>query len=93
MKLSIKTQIIELIYEDEYSQITGDTTKRLVEIIRAIPIISNSPTGIIDGSKIPGLGNTFTQAHGVLNHMKHGTDFQIGNNSTYVGTVEDFFGK
>jgi hypothetical protein len=49
---------MELIYEDEYSQITGDTTKRLIEIIHTIPIY-NSPTGIINGSKIPGLGNTF----------------------------------
>lgn len=64
MKLSIKTQTIELIYEDEYSKIEEDVKKRITEIIHAIPI-SNSPTGIIDGSKIPGLGKTFTQAHGI----------------------------
>lgn len=84
MKLSIKTHTIELTYEDEYSNLLEDVKKRLIEIIHAIPI-SKSPIGIIDGSKIPGLGNTFTQSHG--------TDFPIGNNSTYVGTVEDFFGK
>jgi len=81
MKLSIKTQTIELTYEDEYSNLLEDVKKRLIEIIHAIPI-SNSPTGIIDGSKIPGLGKTFTQAHG--------TDFPT-NSSKYVGTVENFF--
>ncbi len=81
MKLSIKTQTIELTYEDEYSNLLEDVKKRLIEIIHTIPIY-NSPTGIIDGSKIPGLGNTFTQAHG--------TDFPT-NNPKYVETAENFF--
>lgn len=43
MKLSIKTQTIELTYEDEYSNLLEDVKKRLIEIIHTIPI-SNSPT-------------------------------------------------
>lgn len=84
MKLSIKTSSIELTYEDEYSNLLEDVKKRLIEIIHAIPI-SNSPIGVIDGSKIPGLGNTFTQAHG--------TDFPKNMHPKYVGTVENFFNQ
>lgn len=61
MKLSIKTQVMELTYEDEYSNITEDVKKRIIEIIHLIP--TPNPIGIIDGSKIPGIANTFSQPH------------------------------
>lgn len=44
MKLSIKTQTIELTYEDEYSNLLEDVKKRLIEIIHTIPIYNSSPT-------------------------------------------------
>ena len=62
MKLSIKTQVMELTYEDEYSRIEEDIKKRIIEIIHSIPI--PNPIGIIDGSKIPGIANALTQSHG-----------------------------
>ena len=45
MKLSIKTQTIELTYEDEYSNLLEDVKKRLIEIIQnTIPVSNSSPT-------------------------------------------------
>lgn len=60
MKLTITTSDIKVEYEDEYSQITGDTAKRLIEIIREI-----QPLRVID------LKPTTTQQQWDLKSKQH----------------------
>jgi len=92
MKLSIKTQVMELTYEDEYSNLTEDVKKRLIEIIKPLPIRYNNPVPVGVGGF--GMSSNCETKHSPTESIKyHPTERELESIKipTYVGTAENFF--
>lgn len=57
MKLTIQTKDIHIEYQDDYSNLTEDVKKRIIEIIQAIPITQTNDTNFPINTNSTYVGN------------------------------------